>query len=218
MAEPVDVFPSLPGLAWSVMKVPRFKTRTQNAVSGRQLRIADQLLPIWTYTLTYDFLRDKNDLRAMPALGLGQHGPGYDELRTLMGFWLSRQGPLTTFLFDDPTDWIVASQVVGTGDGIATLFQLGRTFGVNGFFEPMIAPRTVLAVYDAAVEVDPLNYTHNVDTGILTFTAPPDAGHQITVDFSYWRRCRFSDDSAEFENFMYQLWTLKKLTFETILL
>src|SRR6266853_1952480 len=32
------IFPSLPGLAWSVTKAPRFATRIQRAVSGRELR------------------------------------------------------------------------------------------------------------------------------------------------------------------------------------
>ncbi len=31
------VFPTLPGLAWSVTKSPTFQTRIQRAVSGREL-------------------------------------------------------------------------------------------------------------------------------------------------------------------------------------
>ncbi len=38
----------------------------------------------------------------------------------------------------------------------------------------------------------------------------------ITVDFTYYFRCRFVDDSYSFENFMFQLWQLKKLTFITV--
>jgi hypothetical protein len=72
------IFPSLPGLAWSVTKAPRFATRIQRAVSGRELRILDQPYPIWTWTLSYSLLRDKWDAR-----GPGGLGAGYDELRTI---------------------------------------------------------------------------------------------------------------------------------------
>jgi len=35
------IFPSLPGLAWSVTKTPIFQTRIQRAVSGRESRALD---------------------------------------------------------------------------------------------------------------------------------------------------------------------------------
>lgn len=206
------IFPALPGLGWSVVKAPRFATRTQHAVSGRELRLLDQAHPIWTWTLTYTLLRDPNDTR-----GGGGPGTGHDELRTLMGFWLSRQGSFAPFLFDDPTDWIVADQPIGTGDGSTAAFQLGRTLGGYGFFEPIVAPRTVITVRKNGVTVPAGGYTVDFDTGILTFGAPPAPGQAIAVDFSYWFRVRFADDTAEFENFMYQLWQLKQVKLQSVL-
>src|SRR5438876_9680487 len=96
------IFPNLPGLGWSVTKAPRFATRVQRAVSGRELRVLDQPYPIWTWTLTYPVLRDKSDTRG-PA-GPAGLGAGYDELRTIAGFFLQQQGSFQPFLFDDPTD------------------------------------------------------------------------------------------------------------------
>ena len=61
------IFPTLPGLGWSVTKMPRFAGRIQNAISGREVRVLDQANPIWTWTLTYSLLRDKWDARAAPA-------------------------------------------------------------------------------------------------------------------------------------------------------
>jgi hypothetical protein len=55
------IFPTLPGLGWSVSKTPRFATRIQRAVSGRELRVVEQPNPIWTWTLTYTLLRDAHD-------------------------------------------------------------------------------------------------------------------------------------------------------------
>src|SRR5256885_7836626 len=131
------IFPALPGLAWSVTKTPTFQTRIQRAVSGRELRALDYPFPLWQFALVYDFLRDD------PAAG-------YDELRTLMGFFMLCQGAFGTFLFRDPSDHEVAGQQIGIGDASATVFQLQRAVGTalpgGGFFEPIVAPHAVGAI------------------------------------------------------------------------
>ncbi len=78
------IFPTLPGLAWSVTKTPTFQTRIQRAASGRELRALDYPYPLWQFALVYDFLRDD------PAAG-------YDELRTLLGFFMLCQGAFAHF-------------------------------------------------------------------------------------------------------------------------
>jgi uncharacterized protein (TIGR02217 family) len=206
----IAIFPALPGLAWSVTKAPRFATRIQKAVSGRELRVLDQPWPIWTWTLSYSLLRDKWD-------GRGSTGPGvgYDELRTLAGFFLAQQGALLPFLFDDPSDDAIAGQPLGTGDSSASAFQLVRSMA--GFAEPITAPDAVAAVYLDGVRQDPAGYAVDPDTGVVTFAAPPPAGQLITADFTYRFRVRFADDTAEFENFMYQLWQLKQVKLQSVL-
>jgi uncharacterized protein (TIGR02217 family) len=204
------IFPSLPGLAWSVTKAPRFATRIQRAVSGRELRILDQPYPIWTWTLAYSLLRDKWDAR-----GSGGLGAGYDELRTIAGFFLQQQGAFQPFLFDDPTDGTVTGQAIGTGNSSTSVFQLVRSMG--GCAEPMAAPNTVSAVYFNGVLQSPAGYAVDTNTGLVTFTAPPPAGQSITADFTYRFRVRFADDTAEFENFMYQLWQLKQIKLQSAL-
>src|SRR6185437_3118733 len=187
------IFPVLPGLAWSVTKQPRFATRIQRAVSGRELRALDQPYPIWTWTLTYSVLRD---------------GGGYDELRTLMGFFLAQQGAFASFLYEDPADNAVAAQMLGTGDGSVSAFALVRTMG--GFAEPITAPHAVTGVYLDGVRQDASGYSVDADTGVVTFAAPPSAGKAVAADFTYYFRVRFADDSAEFENFMFRLWSLRQ--------
>ena len=204
------IFPMLPGLGWSVTKTPRFAGRIQNAVSGRELRVLDQVNPIWTWTLTYSLLRDKWDARA--ATG---PGAGYDELRTLAGFFLQQQGTFRSFLFDDPADNAITDQVVGTGDGSTRTFQLVRSMG--GFVEPITAPNVVSAIRCNGMRQDPARYTVDSATGLMTFTTPPAAGQIIAADFTYRFRVRFAEDSAEFENFMYQLWQLKQIKLQSVL-
>ncbi|HWD60112.1 MAG TPA: DUF2460 domain-containing protein [Stellaceae bacterium] len=208
-------FPTLPGLGWSVSKAPRFATRVQRAVSGRELRVLDQPNPIWTWTLSYSMLRDANDTR-----GASGPGVGYDELRTLMGFFLQQQGAFLPFLFDDPTDGRASGQALGTGDGSATVFQLVRTMGAalpdGGFAEPITAPNTVGAIYFDGVRQSASGYTVDPATGLVTFASPPPASQLVAADFTYFFRVRFADDTAEFENFLYQLWALKQVKLQSV--
>jgi uncharacterized protein (TIGR02217 family) len=203
----IGVFPSLPGLAWSVTKTPTFQTRIQRAVSGRELRALDYPYPLWQFTLVFDLLRDN------PAAG-------YDELRTLMGFFMLCQGAYGTFLFEDPSDHQVIGQQIGIGNANTTVFQLQRAMGAflpgGGFLEPVLAPNVVSAVYFDGVTQSPGAYSVDPNTGLVTFSTPPGTGLIITADYSYYFRCRFTDDSYAFENFMFQLWQLKKLTFISV--
>src|SRR5437870_4340554 len=148
------IFPMLPGLGWSVTKSARFATRIQRAVNGRELRALDQPSPIWSWTLTYPLLRDKWDSRSG---GVGSRGTGYDELRTLAGFFLQQQGAFQPFLFDDPTDHAVTAQPIGTGNSSTSVLQLVRSMG--GFAEPIAAPDTVSAIYFNGVLQSASGYT-----------------------------------------------------------
>lgn len=206
----MNVFPALPGLAWSVTKAPRFASRIQRSVSGRELRLLDQPAPTWTFTLSYEFLRDAHDAR-----GSGGLGPGYDELRNLMGFFLQQQGVFQPFLFDDPSDDAVTGQVLATTDGATAGFQLVRS--MLGFGEPIVAPNVVSKIYVNGVIQSPSSYSINPNTGMVTFTSPPPGGRTLSADFTYYFRCRFADDVMEFENFMYQLWSAKKVSFVSVL-
>jgi uncharacterized protein (TIGR02217 family) len=203
----VGVFPPLPGLAWSVTKTPTFQTRIQRAVSGRELRALDYPYPLWQFTLVFDLLRDN------PAAG-------YDELRTLMGFFMLCRGAFGTFLFRDPSDSLVSGQQIGIGNASTTVFQLQRAMGTSlpggGFVEPIPAPDVVSAIYLDGIVQKPSNYLVDLNTGLVTFTRAPGSGLIITADYSYYFRCRFIDDSYAFENFMFRLWQLKKLAFISV--
>lgn len=212
------LFPSLPGLGFSVHKEPQFSTRIQRAVSGRELRVVDQPNPIWIFTLVFNFLRDQWYVRQAGGLGVG-----YDELETLMGFFLGQQGSFTAFYFNDPTDNSRLAEPIATGDGSTVAFQLVRRMPAGaaaglGFTEPIIAPNTISAVYlNGVSQPNPGAWTSG-STGLITFTSAPGNGVAITADFTYYFLVRFHDDNADFENFLFQLWTLKQLKLQSVLL
>ena len=117
------IFPVLPGITWDTVKTPIFNTVTKKAVSGRETRVAYMAAPMYSFKLNFEFLRDKMNVQ-VPA-------SPFDELKQLMGFFISRQGSFDSFLFEDTTDNLATSQQFGTGNGSTTTFQLARDFGLS---------------------------------------------------------------------------------------
>ncbi len=188
------IFPTLVGLGWSVKRVPMWKTRVQEAISGKETRIADWSFPRWKWELAYDFLRGD---------------AGHAEFQSLAGFFNQRQGVFDSFLYQDADDNGATAQLLSSGDGATRSFQLVRSLG--GFIEPIIAPNAVNNIYLAGVAQSPSAYTVDSASGIVTFVTAPAAAVAVTADFTFYFRCRFVDDSMDFEKFMNQLWRAKKL-------
>src|SRR5271155_4893510 len=124
------ILPSLAGLGFDVTRTPVWDTTVQQAISGKETRIARQTCPRWKWELSYSVLRS---------------GASYGELQQLAGFFNARQGMFDTFLYQDADDNSVTGQPLGVGDGSTTSFQLIRAFG--NFLEPVLAPKTLSNVY-----------------------------------------------------------------------
>lgn len=206
------IFPTLPGLAFSVIKRPIFYTGKAVSGSGWNVRVAYANAPTWEWDLNYDnsnggFLRDQV---ATP------------ELKQLLGFYLGMGGNLTPFLFLDPDDNAVAAQPIGATDGSTTLWTLERSYGsgVVGI-EPIgywNAAETFNVYLDGVLQSET---TYSVITATpgnqqLSFVTAPSSGQAITVDMSFYYYVHFKDPSADYEKFMDRLWSQKKLTLESL--
>jgi len=194
------IFPDLPGLKFDRVKKPTWSTLIKTAVSGKESRAALWTYPRYQYDLSYDVLRLSS---------------AYQELATLMGFYLARQGAFDSFLYLDPSDSQCVGQEIGIGDGVASSFRLIR--GLGGFLEATPNPIETTAVYlDGVAQTSGWSGGDLASAGVVTFVTPPTIGVTVTADFSYYFRCRFLDDSVDFSNSMYQIWELKKLSFITV--
>ena len=188
------ILPVLKGLKWDVVKAPGFSTRILTSVNGKELRSAHYTAPIYTFRLSYGFLRD-NAVQ--------------NELKQLMGFFLARQGKFDNFLYPDPTDNSVSAQNFGTGTGAQTAYQLVRAYG--GFSEPVMNINGAASIYVGGVlKTLTTDYTIN-SLGLVTFVLAPANGAALTWTGAYYFRARFNMDMAEFGNMMANLWELKKL-------
>jgi len=192
------VYPVMAGLSWPVKRTPTWNTRVQKTASGRELRMQLYSYPLYTYELQYEFLR--GDAR-------------YAEYQTLLGFFNARQGQFDSFYFDDPGDNTVPAsspQSFGTGDGSTKTFQLVRSFG--GFVEPVFALNGTPTIMINGVATA----AYTVSNGKVAFSAPPASGAAITWYGQFYWVVRFAQDTSEFNEFVYNFWSLGKVELQTV--
>jgi hypothetical protein len=190
-------FPTLATLGWSTQARLRFATAVAGHVSGRESRRPGRALAAYDIELTYDLLR----------------AGAQAELQAIAGFYAQRQGQGGAFWLSPPGLSTVSGQALGVGDGVTTRFALTRSFA--GYSEPVAATSGVTAVYLNGV----LQATGwSVSSGFypaISFATAPGAGVAVSADFSLAWLCRFSDDVAEFENFMTLLWRWGSVKLQT---
>ncbi len=106
------VYPSLPGLSWSVFRRPTFDTLVRTSQSQREVRSQLVTETLMEFDLTYEYLSQA-------------------DVATLMGFYCRMRGSYDTFLFDDPEDDRATNVQIGTGDGSTTTFTAQRSLGAS---------------------------------------------------------------------------------------
>ena len=190
------VFPSLLGLMFDRKRSPQFSNIIQRSVSGKVTAARLWQYPLRTYEFAYDYLPSCSPFH----------------WQTLEGFYCQMGGSFDTFLFSDLEDNSVIGQQIGVGDGVTASFQMVRSIG--GFTEPLFAMNGSPVIYvGGAVR----SSGWSIDSGgLLTFSSGiPVTNAIVTADFNYYWRCRFVDDTIDFNNIWNKMWELKKLSFIT---
>ena len=197
---PYSTFPSIDTIGWSVKFSPIFSTGTAMHVSGKELRAAKYVVPLWSIELNYDVLR-----LASP----------YDELEEIVGFFEECQGEEASFYFEPPTLSPVFGQSIGTGDGSTTTFPFGVSIGGVS-----LSPANVGSSPNIYLNGVPQSSGYTVNTTALspsvTFATAPASGVAVTADFDWFFLCRFDDDSEDAEEFMSQLYELQSVKLRTV--
>lgn len=208
-----ELYPSaVRGLTYTVEKRPLFDTRIKSSTGKTEIREAEVLNPEWRWQLTYNYLYDNPDNIAAGLVDT--------DLKTLMGFFLSRLGQFDSFLFHDPDDYQVGPALNDdlTPNLLAKLPLLQDEDGnwyspvqriLGGFAEDVtdLDPDSTLgsiAVYAAGV----------LQTSGMTLN-PPDKDHKglwiawdsepdgpITAEFDFYFRTAFETDATDFEKFI----------------
>lgn len=189
----------------SIHLAPIFDTVKQTATSGYEIRSDKYAFPLYNITVGYALLLDDDSLDSNAA----DPGDPTDRWRRIYGFWLARQGAKDSFLLSVPWDKKVTDQLFGVGDGLTQAFQLVRTAGAGQVFDEPVSNVNVLTNLkkNGVAQANPADYTIST-TGLVTFTSAPAVGHTLTWTGTYYYRCRFTDDTQDFEQFQHNYWKL----------
>lgn len=128
------------------------------------------------------------------------------DIERVIAFFEARKGRLHAFRFRDPFDWkscplagdpSPVDQIIGTGDGAATAFQLVKRYESGG----AAATRLITKPVEGSVLValggvpQPAGFSVDHASGLVTFAAPPQAGAVVAAGFLFDTPVRFDADS-----------------------
>ncbi|WP_312812081.1 DUF2460 domain-containing protein [Brevundimonas sp.] len=126
-----------------------------------------------------------------------------DDMAVLTAFFEARQGRLRGFRFRDFADYkscapsgVVSAgdQVIGSGDGVRTVFSLCKAYGaVTRAIAKPVAGTVKLAV--DGVETD--GFALEAATGAVTLDEAPGEGQVVTAGFWFDTPVRFDTDRLE---------------------
>lgn len=133
-----------------------------------------------------------------------------DDVEVLIAFFEARAGQLHAFRWKDWSDFKSSlpnaavtpfDQIIGTSDGETVAWQLVKRYasGPDAYLRPIRKP--VAGTVKVAVGGDPLqeavDFTCDHATGIVTLSAPPEAGAEITAGFEFDVAVRFDTDRIQ---------------------
>ncbi|MCE3233055.1 MAG: hypothetical protein K0R98_1312 [Rickettsiaceae bacterium] len=132
------------------------------------------------------------------------------QLDALIAFFRARQGRAYGFRFKDWSDFSATAQLIGTGNGILTTFQLVKSYtsGEQTVTRPVHKPvdNSVSIYVDGILQSS--GAIVNTGTGLVTFSSPPANGKAITATFEFDVPVRFDTDrlSASLDSYGINSW------------
>ena len=136
-------------------------------------------------------------------------GPGLkslDDVDTLLAFFEARRGALHGFRFRDPLDNRSCKpsqapeptdQVLGTGDGGTTQFQLVKRYVSGGESWTRTITKPVGGSVRVAVDGVEVGFSVELSTGVVTLDIAPADGAEVAAGFAFDCAVRFDTDRLD---------------------
>ena len=218
MSYPIITLPK--GVTFQYTKTPKFSNIKQVPQSGRHPAAATlQQGTIFEFDLHWNYLKNNGVTTA-------------NDQQYLQEFYEAIGGGFQFFEFN-PAQYNLESLNVthdftqlqngffGLGDGVTRTFPLWRSTsalgGGNVTFVERIQNVTALAgVYVNGSAISFGAFSQSNWPATVTFTTAPSDGATLAWEGSYDYLCQFAEDTADFEEFMFQLWKLNSLKMESV--
>lgn len=132
------------------------------------------------------------------------------DMQAVLAFFEERRGRFHAFLWRDALDFSSGTgtapaptdQLLGTGDGASTSFQLVKRYGAahDPYLRPItkpVAESVRLAVDGSELAVEA--FSVDAMTGVVTLSLPPIAGAAVTAGYLFDVPVRFDTDRLDIE-------------------
>ncbi len=133
-----------------------------------------------------------------------------DDIGELIAFFEARQGQLHAFRWKDWTDYkscapsatpAYTDQVIGTGDGVRTGFQLVKAYASGGYTQVRRIVKPVAGTVRVGLQGDELSeavhFAVDGTSGVITFASPPAVGETVTAGFEFDVPVRFDTEAIQ---------------------
>jgi len=170
---------------------PKFKTSVFTAASGFEQRNVD-----WS--------RARYEFNAQCGI---RH---VDDMEFVRRFFMARNGKAVGFRFKDWADYRLIEELIGTGDGAETDYQIIKTYtsdqGASGesysFVRAINKPAwdTLEVSVGGVILSETTDYEVAYSSGLIVFSTPPADGDEITVSGEFHVPVRFDTDQLNIEH------------------
>ena len=175
-----------PAISLGARGGPSRRTQIVTLAGGAEQRNADWFASRHKYDVGYG-IKSAADLHAVKA------------------FFEARAGRAYGFRFRDWADYrsgvptaapAATDQVIGTGDGTRTAFQLVKAYasGAQSYVRTIAKPVAGTVLVAVAGVPQASGWTVNAATGVVTFTTAPANGAAVTAGFEFDVPVRFDSD------------------------
>ncbi|MCV2868538.1 DUF2460 domain-containing protein [Defluviimonas sp. WL0002] len=133
-----------------------------------------------------------------------------DDIAELIAFFEARQGQLHAFRWKDWADYkscspssahAFADQVIGSGDGVRSEFQLIKTYTSGGHSQVRRIAKPVAGTVCVGLQGDELaegvHFSVDPGTGMINFASPPSVGETVTAGYEFDVPVRFDADAIQ---------------------
>lgn len=160
---------------------PTFRTHVFSTITGLEQRNVTRLRARHTYDFSLG-IRDAQDME------------------TVRDFFIAIRARANSFRYKDWNDFELTNELIGTGDGSKTVFQITKTYttGSYKYVRNIRKPVSGIKVYQGVtLQTEGVDYTIDLTTGLITFAAPVGNGIQVKVTGEFDVPVRFDTDSME---------------------
>lgn len=185
---------------WGSEGGPRFNTKITEVDSGAEERLSRWAGGRRLFNAAYG-VRSYSDLYAVYKFFLLRLGSAYGfRYKDWVDFASTADGRL--IVNGGAANVTSTDQIIGTGDGVTTQFQLTKTYSdslvtrVRNIQKPVFGPGVLVNV-NAVDKAEFTDYTVDYTTGTVTFSAAPAIGFVIKAGFQFAVPVRFHQSVDE---------------------